>query len=69
MKTIELNIKGIHCGSCKMLIEDALGDLEGVEHSIVDSETGKTKVEFDETKVDEAKIKAEIESLGEYKVE
>ena len=55
---INLKIKGMHCKSCKMLIEDALEDL-GVK-SNVDNEKGTATIEFDESKITEEKIKDAI---------
>ena len=63
---INLKIKGMHCKSCKMLIEDALDDL-GVK-SNVDNEKGTATIEFDENKISADKIKKAIEKEG-YKVE
>jgi copper chaperone len=63
---VTLKVKGMHCKSCSMLIEDALEDI-GVK-SKVDSEKGIAVVEFDENKVSEEKIKAAIKGEG-YKVE
>jgi copper chaperone len=63
---INLKIKGMHCKSCKMLIEDALDDL-GVK-SNVDNEKGTATIEFNESNITEEKIKKAIEKEG-YKVE
>lgn len=64
LKKINLNISGIHCRSCKNLIETEVDILPGVKNITVDHKTGKTEVEFDETKVDKEKIEAEIKKLG-----
>ncbi|MEK6853638.1 MAG: heavy metal-associated domain-containing protein [Nanoarchaeota archaeon] len=66
MKTILL-IKGMHCKSCKMLIEDAGAEFSGVKSCSVDFKAGKMVVEHDGT-LDLKKLKKEIEGLGEYKV-
>ena len=66
MKKITLKVKGMHCKSCSMLIEDALEDL-GVK-SKVDSDKGIAIVEFDESKVSEKTIKKTIKGEG-YKIE
>ena len=64
---IDLRIKGIHCQSCKMLIEDALEDL-GVESSNVNPEKGTAVIEFDQNKVTEEEIRKAIIDEG-YQVE
>jgi len=66
MKTI-LNIKGMHCESCKLLIEDVCKDVKGVTSCAVDFKKGTAVVEHDD--VDIKLIKKEIEKLGKYKVE
>jgi copper chaperone len=66
MKKVTLKVKGMHCKSCSMLIEDALEDI-GVKAK-VDSEKDSAVVEFDENKISEEKIKATIKGEG-YKVE
>jgi copper chaperone CopZ len=62
----ELKIKGMHCKSCKMLIEDALDDL-GVK-SNVDNEKGTAVIEFDESKITLEEIEKVIVKEG-YQVE
>ncbi|MEK6863349.1 MAG: heavy metal-associated domain-containing protein [Nanoarchaeota archaeon] len=66
MKTILL-IKGMHCKSCKMLIEDACSEIAGVKSCSVDFKAGKMVVEHDGT-LDLKKLKKEIEGLGKYKI-
>lgn len=67
MKTT-LTIKGTHCNACKALIEDVCSEINGIHSCKVDFSTGKTEIEHDEN-VDWEKLKKEVESVGEYKVE
>mgnify|MGYP001579822054 CR=1 FL=1 len=68
MKT-EFIVKGMHCTSCKSLIEDVCKETDGVTKCNVDIKTGKVVIEHKD-KVDMKNVKKEIESLGdEYKVE
>lgn len=67
MKTT-LIIKGTHCNACKALIEDVCSEINGIHSCTVDFSTGKTEIEHDEN-VDWEKLKKEVESVGEYKVE
>lgn len=62
-----LNIKGMHCASCKALIEDVCQDIPGVTSCNVDVSNNTAKVEHDAS-VSSDKIRQEIESLGDYKV-
>jgi len=67
MKT-EFIVTGMHCASCKSLIEDICKETKGVTKCNVDLKSGKVKIDHTE-KVDMKNIKKEIESLGdEYKV-
>ncbi|MDP3733920.1 MAG: heavy metal-associated domain-containing protein [Nanoarchaeota archaeon] len=66
MKLI-LTIKGTHCNSCKLLIEEACAEIAGVQSCTVDFKTGKTVIEHD-GKLDIKKLQKEIEGLGKYKV-
>ncbi len=66
MKTT-LTVKGMHCKSCKILIEDVLGDIEGVNSANVDPETGKTTIEHEDS-LDISLVKKEIEEAGDYSV-
>jgi len=45
--TSQLNTTGMHCGSCAMLIDMTVGDLEGVESVSTDYATGATTVMYD----------------------
>ncbi len=64
----EKNIKvaGMHCNSCKMLIEDAVSEIKGVEEVKAYFQIGKVTVKYEGALLD--KIKNAIEKEG-YKVE
>ena len=68
MQTTTLTIKGTHCTACKLLIEDVCKDIPGVASCTVNFQTGETVVRHDES-IDWKRFQAEIEELGEYKVE
>ncbi len=67
LQQIKIQIKGIHCESCKTLIETEVDILEGVKNIEVDYQTGKGQIEFDNQKITKDKIFKTIEKLG-YKV-
>ena len=67
MKTT-LKITGMHCASCKTLIEDVCKDVSGVQSCEVDMASSLATVEHDDT-LDVEKLKQEIAALGEYRVE
>ena len=66
MKTT-LTIKGMHCASCKAIIEDVCKEAKGVKNCTVDFKTGKAVIEYDGS-LDVAALKKEIEALGTYTV-
>ncbi|MCC6563750.1 heavy-metal-associated domain-containing protein [Candidatus Uhrbacteria bacterium] len=57
----KFNITGMHCASCKALIEDACLDIPGVSSCRVDLATNVATVEHD---ADAALLKDEIAKLG-----
>lgn len=67
MKTT-IAITGMHCHSCKVLMESVCREIVGVRSCHVDFSTGKTEIEHDEP-VDWEALKKEIESLGAYHVD
>jgi len=62
-KTI-LNIQGMHCASCAVIIENALRKEEGVVSVSVNFTSEKAGLEFDETKIALEEIKKVIEKAG-----
>lgn len=66
MKTT-LIIQGVHCASCKALIEDVCSEIAGIRSCIVDFKTGMTEIEHEDN-VNWESFKKEVESLGQYKV-
>ena len=64
MKKINLNIKGMHCHSCEIIIKDSLEGTDGVISAEVSHAEGTAKVVFDESKIDEDKIKRAIIDEG-----
>ena len=64
MKKATLNVKGMHCKSCEMLIKDALEEQEGVETAEVSHDKGTAIISFDEKKVSEDQLKSIIKDEG-----
>ncbi len=68
MKTKKiLKIQGMHCATCVVNIEHALNKEKGVVLARVNLVTEKANIEFDEDKINLAKIKSLVKELG-YKV-
>lgn len=65
MKLEELKIEGMSCHHCVMAVRKELTKLEGLD--VIDVQVGRARIEFDETRVDIAKVRAAVEEAG-YKV-
>ena len=63
MKTITLNIKGMHCGGCVKSVTRVLTELDGVQSADVQLE-GKANITFDENRVSVAQLIEVIEDAG-----
>ncbi|WP_202077601.1 copper chaperone CopZ [Caldalkalibacillus salinus] len=59
-----LNVQGMTCGHCKMSVEGALKELDGVSLAEVNLEAGNVDVTFDESKVNVDAMKEAIEEQG-----
>ncbi|MEH7305114.1 copper ion binding protein [Neobacillus drentensis] len=64
MKKVELNVIGMSCGHCTMVIENSVGSLPGVEKVLVDVKNGNVAVEFHPNLVSLDKIKETIGDQG-----
>jgi Cu+-exporting ATPase len=64
MKKIKLDIEGMHCSSCAMNIDFDLEDLSGVKSAKTSYAKQYTEVEFDEEKISESEIAAQIKKTG-----
>jgi len=64
MKKIRLEIMGMHCSSCAMNIDFDLEDLNGVKSSKTSYVKQFTEVEFDERKISESEVAAQIKKTG-----
>ncbi|MFS0577158.1 copper chaperone CopZ [Sporosarcina sp. 179-K 3D1 HS] len=59
-----IQVKGMSCGHCVKAIEESVGSLKGVERVLVDLETGKVAVEFNNSQVELKQITETIEEQG-----
>ena len=68
MKKENYKIQGMHCASCKVLIESFLVKLDGISQVKVNYSTGDLYLEYDEKKIGIEDIKKTVDSIGEYKL-
>ena len=64
IKNQKIKISGLHCQSCKTLIEAELKDLPGIKSCTVDFKNGFCDVEFDRDRINFEKIIGKITALG-----
>lgn len=60
----QLKVDGMHCASCAMLIDEELEEIPGVSRASTSWPRQKLDVEYDESRVDDARIVATIAELG-----
>jgi copper chaperone len=64
ISTYTFRVEGMHCGSCALLIDDALTDLPGVRGTQTRVKTRLTTVELDLTHSRPEDVISAIEQLG-----
>ena len=64
MKKTILDVKGMHCMSCVMIVKDALAETKGVKSADVDLKHEKATVSFDEKLVSAKKLVDAIQKEG-----
>lgn len=64
MKIITLDLSGMHCTSCSLLIDSVLEDLEGVKSAKTSYADQKVEVEFDEGKIAVNRMISAIKNEG-----
>ncbi|WP_018504941.1 heavy-metal-associated domain-containing protein [Parafrankia discariae] len=62
--THTFRVEGMHCGSCSLLIDDALEDLPGVRSTQTVLRQGRTTVELDLSQNGPPDVVRVIEELG-----
>lgn len=58
------SVPDVHCGHCKGAIEGALQPLAGISEAVVDVDSRKVDVSFDESVVTRDRLVAAIEGAG-----
>jgi copper chaperone len=61
--TVTFRVKGMHCGSCALLIDDTLADLPGVRDTRT-THRGRTTVELDASQTSPQDVITAITRLG-----
>lgn len=64
IQKITLEIEGMECPNCSMILESVEDKLEGVLMVEASYHKGQMKIEYDEKEVTIQQIKAEVKRLG-----
>lgn len=64
MKTVTFVVKGMHCASCQMLLQENFEETKGVKSAKVSFKDGKAEIEYDESKTDLNALKKVITNEG-----
>ena len=64
MTTYVFRVEGMHCGSCALLVDDALEDLPGVLSTTTTVKQGRSTVELDVDRSSPEDVIGVIEELG-----
>lgn len=63
MKTITLQIIGMHCTSCAMNIDFELEDIDGIQEATTNYASSQTRITFDPKKISVKKLIDTIHTL------
>ena len=63
MQNCKIQIKGMHCRSCEILIEDELKKIPGVTKAVVNHNKGHAFIHYEKT-LDDAAVQKAVESAG-----
>ncbi|VVB75238.1 putative copper-exporting P-type ATPase A [uncultured archaeon] len=64
MKKTTLQVSGMHCASCALIIDKSLKKVEGVGESNVNFSTSKATISFDESKIKESDLINAVKNAG-----
>ena len=64
MTKTKIKVSGMHCASCALSIDDELETIDGVKKASTSFPRGRTKLEYDEAKVDIDTVRTAIAGLG-----
>ena len=62
--TYTFTVEGMHCGSCGMLIDETLEELDGVHRASTSVRTGRATVEVDAARCTPEALAAAISEAG-----
>jgi copper ion binding protein len=63
-RKVEMKVEGMTCQGCVRSVERKLSTVSGVESAHVDLGAGKAVVEFDDARVDAARLMSAVDEIG-----
>lgn len=64
MTRIDIPVQGMHCEGCERAVRASLTQLDGVRDAKAAHQAGRVRVSFDPERVDEQRLRAQIEEAG-----
>jgi copper chaperone CopZ len=64
IKSIKINVQGMKCGGCEMLVSNQIKTLSGIISVNVSNKEKTVQVEFDSEQTSESAIKSAITAAG-----
>lgn len=64
LETVTIKLSGLHCSSCGISIDNALEENEAVSEASTSYAKAESKISFDPTRIDLAKLKQIINEAG-----
>lgn len=62
MRDVSIQVAGMHCVACGLLIDDVMLDVEGVQTSVTDTKAGRCRVQVVDGVADRALLAAVVEA-------
>ena len=59
-----LRVPDMSCGHCELSVQEALGELDGVERASADHTSGEVELTYDAGKVTEEALRGAIQEAG-----
>jgi copper chaperone CopZ len=64
MTRIQIPVQGMRCEGCERTVQASLTKVDGVRDAKADHQAGRVQVSFDPERVDEQRLRAQIEEAG-----
>ena len=59
-----LRVPDMSCGHCELSVQEALGELDGVEEANADHTTGEVELTYDKNRISDEELREAIDEAG-----